>query len=217
MILFCRQADAPADQINREVKILQEIETAVSQEFFKDVRKRLRRQSRKPPEKMQTPSMLRRSLNYKQSISPRAFYRRHSSVDRYLETKEMDYLPRKQLKDDDTKRYSLDGDIVDGSFLEIVDFRSHPDLSDHELEASYESPKKEKKKTLLSPPGGAKVTFSDSTYDVRNVTTPSQRQSSSGPSMLDFELDIVVDIDSGKCVLHNDNEKEENEERGNMR
>lgn len=201
------------------MKILQEIETAVSQEFFKDVRKRLRRQSRKPSEKIQTPSMLRKSLDYRHSrTSPRSFYRRHSSVDRYLETKEMNYLPRKQqLRDDDTKRYSLDGDAVDGSFLDIVDFRSHPDLSDHEQEASYESPKKEKKKFLLTPPGGAKVTFSDSTFDIRNVTTPSQRQSASGPSMLDFELDIVVDIDSGKCVLHNDNEKEENEERGNMR
>ena len=228
-----RQSSAPEEQISREVRILQDVEAAISQEFFKDVRKRFRRQSRKPSgtymQRLQSPAFLR-DTELSATLSPkRTFHRRHSSVERYLETRELDLLPKRsrQLQGEDSSRRIFDGDAVDGGFLKVADFRSHPDLSDHEMDALYDLDpgedderrvhkvrsvkktlvKKKEKKNLLSP-GPAKVTFSDSTYDVRS--TSSQRQGFS--NMLDFQLDVVVDIDSGKCVLHNDNNKDDDEE-----
>lgn len=200
--------------LNRELRILQEIETAISQEFFKDVRKRLRGSNRKSSwyfDRIKSPSNIRRPN--KVGDANKTVVRRHSSVERYLETKEMDSLVPKYMKD--AKERSLD--IVDGKCIEIPDFRSHPNLSDHEMDSRTEEPVKLRKinklvksqgKNHLSPTD-AKVTFSGSTYDVRSDkgSIVSQRQNLS--SMLDFELDVVVDIDSGKCVLHSDKDTEQ--------
>ena len=204
---------AAEDVLSKELRILQDIESAVSQEFFKDVRKRLRRTNRKSSgyfELLQSPASIRNLEKRHNKAAERPFARRHSSVERYLETKELDSLVPKHTGDGDESR-RIAFDTTDGRL--VTDFRSHPNLSDHEIDCRPDVPEKvagrkktnaDKKKDYLSPESN-KVTFSQSTTDVRSDrgSIASQRQNLSS-SMLDFQLDVVVDIDSGKCVLHSD-------------
>ena len=166
---------------------------------------------------MQSPGFMKRSEKDGDKNREKIFARRHSSVERYLETKELDsYIPKYVGDGDDVTKRSRDA--VDGKLIEVTEFRSHPNLSDHEIDSRSEVPtKSEKRKKLASDqkkdylsPSGARVTFSDSTCDVRSErgSVVSQRQNLS--SMLDFQLDVVVEIESGKCVLHSDKDHENN-------
>ena len=197
------------------MRVLQEIENAVSYEYFKDVRKRLGRHSPRPSvsltEKLNAPGLARRISSNQVCSSPStgppsaSLYRRHSSVERYLETKELDSFSKEgQLKSStEPNRHSVNFENED--LFDYVDFSSSPQLPSANYEATR-SPRvslADKKQSL------PRVTFSESTVDVKSASLPSQRQGAATPSMLDFELDVVVDIDSGKCVLHSEAEKEE--------
>ena len=213
-LVIYRQIPATDDVLNRELRILQDIENAVSLEFRKDMRKRLRGSNRKSGyfDRIQSPGNPRRPEKTSHRSPASNFQRRHSSVERYLETKELDSYFPKYMDENDEKSV----DTVDAKLFEVVEFRSHPNLSDHEMDSRSDVPEKPKKKSKLDSeqkkdylsPVGTKVTFSDSTYDVRSdrESVTSQRQSL--PNMLDFQLDVVVDIDSGRCVLHSDKDHE---------
>ena len=205
---------AADDVLNRELRILLDIESAVSQEFRKDMRKRLRGSNRRSGyfDRIQSPRFTRMLEGARDSSPTKAFARRHSSVERYLETKELDsYLPRYMEESEDRST-----DTVDGKLFEFAEFRSHPNLSDQEMESRSDVPYMAEKRNKLSiktkkdflTPVGTKVTFSDSTYDVRSDKGSVSSQKQSLPSMLDFQLDVVVDIDSGKCVLHSDKDQD---------
>ncbi len=216
--LICRQADAPIDIINREVRLLKEIESALSNEFFKDVRKRLRRHARKPSarlDRLQTPTLIR-NLNEDRGnlLTPKKLgFRRHSSVERYLETKELENMPKQTELADDLKKdkQSLFVDNRDAQGLDYVDFSSNPELSNsnYDLETKRTPPTEWKRAPSHNTP---RVTFSESTADVKMASENSQRSSTSTASMLDFVLDVVVEIDSGKCVLHSEVDKEEEDD-----
>lgn len=176
------------------------------------MRKRLRGSNRRSGyfDRIQSPRFTKK-LEGTKDIT-KTFARRHSSVERYLETKELDsYLPRYMEGNEERSV-----DIVDGKFFEVAEFRSHPNLSDQEMESRSDAPYMAGKRKKLGiktnkdflTPIGTKVTFSDSTYDVRSEKGSISSQRQSLPSMLDFQLDVVVDIDSGKCVLHNDKDQE---------
>eukprot|EP00794_Sanderia_malayensis_P007184 gene7184-7990_t len=213
-----KQSDAPIDLISQEIKLLQDIESAVSNEYFKDIRKRLRRHARKPSghitDKLQTPRMLRKFAEARSQLASPAkpLFRRHSSVERYLETKELDELTEDEIKsryDRKSDRLSLNVDRQGGQYHDYVDFCSNPELSNSNYELNT-------KKLGVGETGGQKrdpqqqttprVTFSDSTADVKTSSSASSQRhaSTSTPSKVDFELNIVVDIDSGKCVLHSE-------------
>jgi len=227
-----RQISAADEILSRELRVLHEIENAVSVEFRKDVRNRLRGSNRKSGYfdlVHQSPGFLRRpGRTPVKSAASKAFSRRHSSVERYLETKEHDgYLP-KYMEASDERSF----DFVDGKLIEVAEFRSHPNLSDHELDSKSDALDKASKENKLGverkrdylTPVVTKVTFSDSTFDIRSErgSVSSQKQPTL-PNMLDFQLDVVVDIDSGKCVLHSDKDHEgdsqlrENHSKGDLR
>ncbi len=141
----------------------------------------------------------------------KTLFRRHSSVERYLETKELDYMSQESgLKDSKSDRYSLNVDR-DSQFLDCVDFSSNPELSNSNYDIGSKEPK-ETDRVRDPTKNTPRVTFSESTADVKTASASSQRPSTSSPGMLDFELDVVVDIDSGRCVLHNEMDKEEEDE-----
>ena len=213
---FCRQTSAADEILSRELRILNDIENAVSVEFRKDVRNRLRGSNRKSGyfDLVQSPGFIRRpGRTPTRSPGNKEFARRHSSVERYLETKEHDgYLP-KYMEASDERSF----DFVDGKLIEVAEFRSHPNLSDHELDSKSDTLDKAAKENRLDvkrkkdylTPVVTKVTFSDSTFDIRSDrgSVSSQKQQTL-PNMLDFQLDVVVDIDSGKCVLYSDKDHE---------
>ena len=69
----------------------------------------------------------------------------------------------------------------------------------------------ETEEELRSSP--TRVKFSESTHDIRSNVSESQKTTSSvGSTAMDFELSLVMDIESGKCVLHTGSEKEKEKE-----
>ena len=221
------------------MRILSDIETALSSEFFKDVRRRFRRRNRKSlfAEQLFSPKSARK-LSEQESPTPQSrLARRHSSTDNYLETRELEYPMRRPPPSpaavDASKRFSMNEDTTDLTYVEIAGFTSDPDFlgsyeREQRKEESFLTHSGEEQKNdepdagqIRVPP---RVTFSDSTADVTAKETPCYKHNNSSSSvssttamsMLDFELDVVVDIDSGKCVLHTENEKEKEEERSGL-
>jgi hypothetical protein len=211
--------------VERETKILQELENAVFNEFRKDVRKKLRRHSRgrqsnqhhintqkSPPRHRKAKSerikgsrsrtRIRRQIaedfnesdydvsemiDMRSTVSPKS--RRE---DYLLNNTDIPVLPPFNLEDEDQVN-------VDQEMTELED--RVPDsmsplasTSDHR-DAPF-------------GPGSQKVTFSTSTYDFQDQNALNQRTSVLPQQNLDFELDVIVNIDSGKCVLHSSNEGE---------
>ena len=114
----------------------------------------------------------------------------------------------------------IDNDDIDGPFLESIEY--DPDLSlplpiikptirkQLNLE-SYATDEKTKTPSGTAPPSTSKppmqVKFSDSTHDVRSINSDANRSSAAASSVsaseaLDFEFNMVIDIESGKCTSH---------------
>jgi len=193
---YGRRSGAHPDIIKREVKQLQEIENLLSKEFFKDVKKRFRRKTRRST----------MDSNWKRSRS----FNRHSAI--FMQPNE-DSPSKKRSNSSKhnfhTRSQSLIEienspvvDDIDGPFVESIDLYSIPTLPVRpprpklgmDIDLSDE---------VVTPKTPTQVKFSDSTNDVRSENSDTNRSAvTTASEALDFEFNIVIDIESGKCTLH---------------
>ena len=213
--------------LERETKILQDLENAVFNEFRKDVRKKLRKDSRgrqgshRHAVSQRSPERHRKANSERVKGSrSRTRVRRQvvqdlndsdfdvsemidmsTSVHHKTEKRDRDYLlnnsdipvvPPFNLEDE--QQIKIEQDLIElehRTAQHMSPFASTPDSKD----AAY-------------GPGSPKVTFSTSTNDVQDENFVSQKADLLPQQNLDFELDVIVNIDSGKCVLHSVNESD---------
>lgn len=213
-----RRSNASPEVINKEVKTLQEIETIYKNQFFKDVKKKFRRRSTRVrsvalKQRRSVSEMKRRSLHspepawlgHNENDSDSNYANQHS----YNQQQNDDYANNYDTVDapriPDTVIYNLTENIYGSNDVDTVKHK----LFDNDIKSSCEN--------IPSQRPSSHVKFSDSTYDVRsdgsgNVPQTQQLRSTA----LDFELNVVVDIDSGKCTFHtSDNVEPTKEEEFN--
>lgn len=109
-------------------------------------------------------------------------------------------------------------DEIDGPFLESIEYDPDPSPSpiikptirkqlNLDSYAPDETPGTVPRTTTTTTKPPMQVKFSDSTHDVRSVSSDANRSSAAASSVsaseaLDFEFNMVIDIESGKCTLH---------------
>ena len=110
-------------------------------------------------------------------------------------------------------------DEIDGPFLESIEYDPDPlpspiikptirkqlNLDSYAPDETPGTVPRTTTTTTTKPP--MQVKFSDSTHDVRSVSSDANRSSAAASSVsaseaLDFEFNMVIDIESGKCTLH---------------
>lgn len=214
-----RRSDVSQSTLEKETKHLQELENAVFNEFRKGVRKKIRKHSRS----RQTYPY---HINTQKSTTPQ----RKTMSERPKNSKTRSRL-RKQIAEDDS---DYDDD------LPIKNKPSHLNVSDIPVLTTSDFTGMESTSTLtwskedVLDEGGRgtpfcstpdnkqswmqaaqhKVTFSPSSTELNEPGSLSPKSSMLTQQNLDFELDIIVNIDSGKCVLHL---ASENDESNDMR
>ena len=93
-------------------------------------------------------------------------------------------------------------DDIDGPFVESIDLDSIPSPSVRRPQPKL-ALKNENYDEVITPKTPTQVKFSDSTNDVRSENSDTNRSTVTTPSeALDFEFNMVIDIESGKCTLH---------------
>ena len=218
--------------MEKEIRRLHDLESAVFNEFRKDVRKRLRRPSRSGRMSLvkKTDSDKHNVVNRK-AMSERVRGSRTRTRIRHQPSSDIE-----EVESEMVEMPLLPPTFAEPAFAASVDESEHailghrsPSLPDVLIVGSkasqpYASTPQEDPlplRPLASSEGetgvGPRVTFrtlSESDYDSgaseRSVSLQQQQQQQQQQN-LDFELDVTVDIDSGKCVLHPscDNEKDE--------
>lgn len=225
MILYFvnrRRNDVSHLVLERETKTLQDLENAVFNEFRKDVRKKLRRHSRGRQ------SSQRHAIP--QASPPR---RRKAKTERVKGSRSRTRVRRQIVEDFNESDYDV-SEMVDMSttypksrhdrdyFLNNSDIpvvpsfnleddrQIKPDLIELEDRTAHDNMpplvSTPDNKDAAMGPGSPKVTFSTSTNDVQSENSVNQRADVLPQQNLDFELDVIVNIDSGKCVLHSGND-----------
>ena len=158
------------------MKILQEIENALSVEFFKDVKMHFRRKSSRRP--------LPSHTNDVQKSTPRKGI---SSSHKSVQGKTPENFKKK------SKKYV--NQLENSSEMRKVKF-------DH----TANNPSPVQANTAKNDIGSklSQVPFFDSIYELGelDLDSTSKMPSNASSISMDFELNIVVDIDSGKCTLH---------------
>ena len=204
---YFRRNNASPDMIGREVKTLQEIETIYKNQFFKDVKKKFRRRSTRVKtnttvrKRSQTSHLKRNSL--------------HLPDDHLRYPSNTDYLD-----DIEVINYGNDYDTVDAPripdtvIINLQDSLNIYGYQDH-IKSNYIDSETKTSSEEVRP--ASHVKFSDSTYDVRsdvsgNIAQPQHARATA----LDFELNVVVDIDSGKCTFHTGENEQPKEEEFNQ-
>lgn len=194
---YCnRRSGAHPDIIKREVKQLQEIENLLSKEFFKDVKKRFRRKTRRST----------MDKNWKRSKS----FNRHNSL--FLQpneespTKKHSHSSRRHFSTRSQSLIDIENpstvDEIDGPFVESIDLDSIPSPSGRppQMKLALEINHSDE---VVTPKTPTQVKFSDSTNDVRSENSDTNRSAvTTASEALDFEFNMVIDIESGKCTLH---------------
>lgn len=158
------------------MKQLQDIEYALSKEFFKDVKKRFRRRARRST--MDTGFRRKSALNYLND-SPRKIY---------LDPK-CDSIRSSSFSASNYRRTD-DLDFVDGSLS------LSPLLKEENNSFLYPE-------TSRPPRSPQQVTFADTQNKSFTHSSESKApQQVLGTEALNFEFNMVIDIKSGKCTLH---------------
>ena len=187
--LISRRDGAHPEIIKREVKQLQEIENLLSKEFFKDVKKRFRRKTRRST--MDT-SWRRRSFTRSSThLQPGS-----NSATKLVRSKSQISHKRSVSLIESTKSTA---DEIDGPFIESIDTEPLPSI----IKPAIRKLNLEDYSEDLPPKAPTQVKFSDSTNDLRSENSDTNRSAAVPASeALDFEFNMMIDIESGKCTLH---------------
>lgn len=236
-----RRTDVENWLMEKEAKILQNLENAVFNEFRKDVRKRWSRSRhgrargvhsrRSVSEKSATGTTDRRAHSehvrgsrIRSRIKPRLHLEENDDENEMVEMGSPLYTEKDSfffLNATDVP-LGAGADEPDGlanskrslspsaSLLDALDLPSKPgaaQLSNEDMVPLRSTPHHD------IEAAGPRVTFSCNESEVQDQTVISQRNSLQ-PN-LDFELDVIVEIDSGKCVLHpaSDGDKDDTDVR----
>ncbi|XP_048589365.1 transmembrane protein KIAA1109 homolog isoform X3 [Nematostella vectensis] len=218
-----RQVNVKGWLLEKETKLLQELESAVFNEFRKDVRKKLRRHSRGQSGYANRGETGKKSHDPRRAMSEqvkgsRSRSRLHGRIsgdatDAELEGSEMVDLSHsrkrlnRKLNTTDSYMPQQAYDEADASMessltrpTDALNSTPGPHLAfteDDETVPTYRSTPYNKDQTAPVVP---RVTFN--TADVQDQSSESPRPAALPQQNLDFELDVTVDIEGGKCVLH---------------
>uniref|UniRef100_A0A4W4HAV8 Bridge-like lipid transfer protein family member 1 C-terminal domain-containing protein n=1 Tax=Electrophorus electricus TaxID=8005 RepID=A0A4W4HAV8_ELEEL len=180
-----KKLGASEGTINQEIQRYQQLESVAVNDIRRDVRKKLRRSS-----------MRAASLKDKWGLGYKPSYNRSKSISATgrpamkrierqspLTTPEV-FSPSIPFQPDDSRRDDLSSSSSEDS--------DKDDEFDRERHGYYRRPGSTQKKGLAA------------LFGERWPSTPPQRGALTPPSErnIDFELDVRVEIDSGKCVLH---------------
>ena len=223
--------------MEQETRLLQDLESAVFNEFRKDVRKKLRRHSRSGRSGLpKITESERANLHRKKAMSEkirgsrtRSRVRREASSDPEEVESEMVEMGSNSSTPQKSRKYSTsDSPVIiceDDTENAIFGNRSPslPDVLNVGISASkvtHEEPLPLRSPSHQDGEGasGHRVTFRtasesdcDSVSSQKSVAIQQQQQQQQQQQNLDFELDVAVDIDSGKCVFYpaDEGDKEE--------
>lgn len=197
---FYRRNNAHPDVISREVKQLQEIEVALSKEFFKDVKSRFKRSKKRSTLSTSRKSFIdkKKTLSYLYPASKSELRALNSSSSRSyqpIELKNSNKYAKDEI-DASSMHETVTFDTVSQELTVLKTQMSHESYTDEFIDIKTVSSDENEK-------GINRVTFSKSTY---NVCPSSEKTKSilsvNNNTALDFELNVVVDIESGKCTFH---------------
>lgn len=233
MNLHRRKTDVESSVMERETKRLQDLESAVFNEFRKDVRKRLRRNSRsgrsihsKVADSDRGKTHGRKAVSEKvRGSRTRSRVRRQVSSDQEDVESEMVEMgsPRRPerfstsdaplITCEDESENSIFG-RYSPSLPDIINVGNSAAKSIHEDTLPLRSMLHQEGEET----GGPRVTFrtpSESDYESgssqKSFATQHQSQQQQTQQNLDFELDLAVEIDSGQCVFHPADEGEKDD------
>lgn len=183
--------------ISREVKQLQDIENALSKEFFKDVKKRFRRKTRRST---MDPTYRRKSFNTK-SVRPTSqifldpFEGTPSKSDGIRSTSVSTAMYKRPTRQEIDSLQVDTLDLIDGPLMTSDSVPIGSDNLDKSTYTEHQfSPKS---------PGQVKFAGVSPIDDVYSEVSPSPKITQSlGAAALDFEFNMIVDIKSGKCTFH---------------
>ncbi|XP_022799728.1 uncharacterized protein KIAA1109-like isoform X2 [Stylophora pistillata] len=232
-----RKTDVASYVMERETKRLQDLESAVFNEFRKDVRKRLRRNSRsgrstlsKVAESDRGKIHGRKAMSEKvQGSRTRSRVRRQVSSDQEDIESEMVEMGSTSSSPQRPMRFSTsDAPMItcedegenaifgrhSPSLPDIINVGSNAVKSIHEDTPPLRGMLHQEGEET----GGPRVTFrtpSESDYESgssqKSFTTQQQSQQQQTQQNLDFELDVAVEIDSGQCVFYPADEGEKDD------
>lgn len=208
-----RRSDVSQTLFEKETKILQELESAVFNEFRKGVRKKIRRHSRS-----------RQTYPYHINTQAASPPQRKAVSERPKKSKTRSRL-RKQIAEEDSdndgqpqqrtrRKNNLNlSDIPVISAPESMESTttltwSRENVLDEKHHGAPFSSTPDNKQSSLQPQH--KVKFSSSATELSESGSSTSKTSTLTQQNLDFELDIMVNIDSGKCVFHLTTDDDEN-------
>jgi hypothetical protein len=190
--------------LKTETEILQELESAVFNEFRRDVKRKFEKQSQRSLFALneRRPSSGRRAI--KSSSSFRMKLLKQKSYDKAGKD-EVDFADSNEMID-------LGANVTQGGS------KQSPRLTNVPPDSSISSPREQMRvipsREKTSPTAKQKyLTIVDSSDQVQQQTPVNQRTASFSSQRstvvqqdLDFDLEVTVDIESGKCVFHPNNE-----------
>uniref|UniRef100_A0A8C1DHH6 KIAA1109 n=1 Tax=Cyprinus carpio carpio TaxID=630221 RepID=A0A8C1DHH6_CYPCA len=203
-----KKLGASEGTINQEIQRYQHLESVAVNDIRRDVRKKLRRSS------MRAASLKDKwGLGYKPSYSN-------------SRSKSISATGRPPMKRSDRPREDLPDIKVDASSpaprvtfnIDTPDDSRRDDLSSTSSEDSDKDDEfdRERPHSYYRRPGGSqrKPSALSALFSERWPPTPPQRGALTPPTErnIDFELDVRVEIDSGKCVLHPSTQPPEHED-----
>lgn len=198
-----RKNDPHPGAIEREVKQLQEIESALSNEFFKDVKKRFRRSSKRhsvvtgrrfvPNENKSAPHLYPASTRkLKSRRTSEGFYENQP-----VELENSNEFGKDEVDAPGSNRHETILDSKSGE-LNILKIRKSEQLNSEEFDDIHTYTHDEETELYFG-----QVTFSDSAQGFHSERTDTVKSLQLvNATALDFELNVVVDIESGKCTFH---------------
>ncbi|XP_052427771.1 bridge-like lipid transfer protein family member 1 isoform X8 [Carassius gibelio] len=205
-----KKLGASEGTINQEIQRYQHLESVAVNDIRRDVRKKLRRSS------MRAASLKDKwGLGYKPSYSN-------------SRSKSISATGRPPMKRSDRPRDELPDIKVDATSpaprvtfnIDMPDDSRRDELSSTSSEDSDKDDEfyRERPHSYYRRPGGSqrKPSALSALFSERWPATPKQRGALTPPTErnIDFELDVRVEIDSGKCVLHPSTQPPEHEDLG---
>uniref|UniRef100_A0A1A8BHT7 KIAA1109 n=1 Tax=Nothobranchius kadleci TaxID=1051664 RepID=A0A1A8BHT7_NOTKA len=210
-----KKLGASEGTINQEIQRYQQLESVAVNDIRRDVRKKLRRSS-----------MRAASLKDKWGLGYKPSYNRSKSISAAAgrpPPKRMDRQSSRMGDVDDFPDIRVDasspGPRVTFNIQDTHDDIRRDDLSssssdDSEKEDEFERPSSYRRPLQTSHKRSSGFSAVSQLFSERWPTTPANR-SFGGPTSeknIDFELDVRVEIDSGKCVLHPTTQQAEQED-----
>lgn len=199
-----RQANIDTKSLKTETEILQELESAVFNEFRRDVKRKFEKQSQRSLFALneRRPSTARRKIKSSSSFQKRLM--KQKSQDR-VGKDEVDFADSNEMIDLGTN-VTQDG-IRPSRLLTTVPLDSSFLSAREQMRVM---PPREK---LLPTVKRKYLALVDSSDQVQRQTPTNQRTASFSSQKstvvqqdLDFDLEVTVNIESGKCVFHPNND-----------